>query len=333
VQTPVLVAPDQPTGNEAPKLSGEIPAIEKRSPNPLLIEFLQGTTHQARGTQVVYARTLRQFIEWIERMPGGGDGFKPELLTTTALALHLEELEALGYSISHRARVKAVVSRFSRWLVEEKALLARNPARAVILPAQPLLAPRELSPDQRYILRSLAERAGDTRTMAIFSLGYWAGCRVSDVAHLKIGDAHIGPKMGWIAVGFKGGKRRDIDLANEARRPLFDYMNAERRETSGPYLFPSQRHERLTESGLHQWFRALKKQARKDEWELISDVTFHDLRHDFAHRARTGGWSLEEIAYYLGHVTARGLPAIQTTVRYTQVSREQMKSKLRLLRG
>lgn len=53
-------------------------------------------------------------------------------------------------------------------------------------------------------------------------------------------------------------------------------------------------------------------QARKDEWELVADVTFHDLRHDFAHRARL---------------------AIQTTVRYTQVSREQVKNKLRLLRG
>jgi integrase len=46
----------------------------------------------------------------------------------------------------------------------------------------------------------------------------------------------------------------------------------------------------------------------------------HDLRHDFAHRARQVGWTLEEIAYYLGHGTVKGTPAIQTTVRYTQFS-------------
>ncbi len=45
------------------------------------------------------------------------------------------------------------------------------------------------------------------------------------------------------------------------------------------------------------------------------------------------GWSLEEVAYYLGHVTTRGTPAIQTTVRYTQVSRAQVKDKLKLLKG
>jgi integrase len=66
---------------------------------------------------------------------------------------------------------------------------------------------------------------------------------------------------------------------------------------------------------------------------LIADLSFHDLRHDFAHRARDAGWTLEEIAYYLGHVTMIGTPAIQTTVRYTQVSRAHVKDKLKLLKG
>ena len=73
--------------------------------------------------------------------------------------------------------------------------------------------------------------------------------------------------------------------------------------------------------------------AIKEEWGLIQDVTFHDLRHDFAHRARAAGWTLEEVAYYLGHVTKKGTPAIQTTARYTQVSRERLKDKLRLISG
>jgi integrase len=78
---------------------------------------------------------------------------------------------------------------------------------------------------------------------------------------------------------------------------------------------------------------SLKRQANKDEWELIADLSFHDLRHDFAHRAREAGGTLEELAYYLGHVTMKGTPAIQTTVRYTQVSRAQVKEKLRLMKG
>ena len=83
----------------------------------------------------------------------------------------------------------------------------------------------------------------------------------------------------------------------------------------------------------HAWFRVLKQHANKEEWELIASLSFHDLRHDFAHRAREAGWTLEEVAYYLGHVTMKGTPAIQTTVRYTQVSRAQVKEKLRLMKG
>lgn len=195
-----------------------------------------------------------------------------------------------------------------------------------------VLAPRQLSEDQRYILRSLVEQAQDRRGTALFTLGYWAGCRVSDVSWLEMAHTHVGPKIGWLHVGHKGGKWRDIDLVNEARKPLYEYLQASG-DPERAYVFPSQRSTRLTEEGIHHWFRTLKARATKGQWEYIADLTFHDLRHDFAHRAREAGWSLEEVAYYLGHVTKKGTPAIQTTVRYTQVSREQVKEKLKQLRG
>ena len=52
-----------------------------------------------------------------------------------------------------------------------------------------------------------------------------------------------------------------------------------------------------------------------------------------AHRAREAEWTLEELAYYLGHLTKKGTLAIQTTIRSTQVSRAQVRDKLKLLRG
>lgn len=310
-----------------------------KSPSPppdqtLLLEgFLHSMSGHSNSTVDAYGRVLRQLAAWLEQRPGGEKGFRPDLLTATALQTYLAQLASDGYSVSHRARVKAVVSRYSRWLIEEHGLLRRNPARQVSIPAQPLLAPRELSPDQRYVLRNLVERAGDPRGEAIFALGYWAGCRVSDVAWLRVAQAHVGPKTGWLEVGHKGGKVRSIDLVNEARRPIHHYMQEGGRDPDSPFVFTSQRASRLTEAGIHHWFRNLRAQATRDEWELVHDVTFHDLRHDFAHRARSAGWTIEEIAYYLGHITRMGMPAIQTTARYTQVSREQIKGKLRLLEG
>ena len=283
---------------------------------------------KASTTVDVYSRILRQFMTWLAERPGSTMTFQPEQLTVTALDTYLKELAAQGSSISHRSRVKTVVGSFAHYLIEERGVLQRNPARRVTVPPQPLLAPRVLQPDQRYILRSLVERDGTERSAALFALGFWAGCRVSDIAWLRMDDTHITRKAGWLHVGYKGGKTRDIDLHNEARRPLADYLVTAARKTDSPFVFTSQRHARLSEAGIHHWFRTLKARATKAEWEHIHDVAFHDLRHDFAHRARAAGWSLEAVAFYLGHITRKGTPAIQTTARYTQVSREDIKQQI-----
>lgn len=306
---------------------------EEADSEDLVEEYLLGLEGRSAPTVEVYARILRSLAGWVAERPGGSSGFRPELLTRTALETYLKEFEARGYSVSHRSRVKSVASGFARWLIEDKGLLRRNPTRGVEVPAQALLAPRRLSPDQRYVLKNLVERDGKVRSEALFALGYWAACRVSDVSWLTRENAHVGPKIGWIRVGHKGGKVRDIDLVNEVRRPLFEYLRQQERDVESPYVFTSQRAPRLTEAGVHHWLRTLKKKATKDEWELISDVTFHDFRHDFAHRARDAAWTVEEVAYYLGHTTKKGTPAIQTTVRYTQVSREEVKDKLKSVGG
>lgn len=295
--------------------------------------------HQACLTKLneatidAYVRILRQFTEWVSKCPGHGKRFQPEQLTMTVVEGYLSLLKEQGYSVSHRTRVKSVIKHFCQWLIDEKETLKRNPTSGIEIKAVSQLAPRILEPDQRFVLRNLVEKSDDLRGQALFALGYWAGCRVSDAAHLLVEHTHVGPKIGWLHVGHKGEKFRDIDLLNEARRPLYDYIRHGGRANESAYVFTSQRSLRLTEDGIHYWFRILKRQATSEEWELIKDLSFHDLRHDFAHRAREAGWTLEEIAYYLGHVTMKGTPAIQTTVRYTQVSRAHVKEKLKVMKG
>ena len=61
----------------------------------------------------------------------------------------------------------------------------RNPTRGIEFPAQQLLSPRELSTNQRYILKELIETE-DLRGKAMFALGYYAGCRASDVCWFQL---------------------------------------------------------------------------------------------------------------------------------------------------
>jgi len=74
-----------------------------------------------------------------------------------------------------------------------------------------------------------------------------------------------------------------------------------------------------------------RRVLQKPDSSMTTNST--SLGHNFAHRARQAGWSLEEVAYYLGHITKSGMPTIQTKIRYTQMSREHVKEKLKLLRG
>lgn len=300
-------------------------------PTPLVDAYLTTLDGKASGTITGYARALNAFAAWLSERPGSGGHFHPDQFTRTAVQTYLAELERQGYSPSYRVLVKSALSGFGRWLVEDVELLRRNPTRGISVEAQPLLAPRVLDDDQRYVLKTLVERDGSDRSAALFALGYYAGCRVSDVSWLRVENVHLSDRSGWIRVGYKGNKAREIDLAKPARQALKVYLASNERKDGSGYVFTSQRGPRLTEAGIHHWFRNLKASAKKGEWELIEDLSYHDLRHDFAHRAREAGWNLEEIAYYLGHITKRGTPAVQTTVRYTQASREQIKAKLSAL--
>lgn len=292
--------------------------------------------NKSSATIDAYVRVIRQFLDWLGQKPGGSEGFHPNQITRNAVTTYLKELEHQRISTSHRIRVKSAISIFSNWLIDERQLLEINPTRGIEIPEQALLAPRILSEDQRYILKNLVEREENSRSEALFALGYWAGCRVSDVSSLLLADAQLGPKIGSLHIGFKGNKMRDIPVLNEVRKTLIDYIQGDRAASNysdSKYVFVSKRGERLTEKGIHHWMRTLKSKARKDEWPLIEDITYHDLRHDFAHRAREAGWPLEYLSVYLGHITKRGLPAIETTVRYTQPSQEGIREKLKDIRG
>ncbi len=101
----------------------------------LLSEYAWSLSGKSESTLEAYLRVLRQFSGWVADRPGSNGSCRPEQLTRTAVETYLAHLEAEGYSVSHRARVKSAVSGFARWLIEEKGVLLRNPTRGVDIPA------------------------------------------------------------------------------------------------------------------------------------------------------------------------------------------------------
>jgi len=319
--------------------------LRPADPEPLRT-FAQALAGKDPKTIAAYLGTLRDFVAWLATRPGGAP-FQLTLLTETALDDYMHHLEQQQRAPRTRSRALSALKRFCRWAIDE-GQLRRNPATAIQRPTVVALAPTELTPDQRYVLKTLVERADSPRLRAIFALGYWAGLRISEVAALQVDHCVLNQRAGAITiVGSKGGKTRTIDLHNQARRALYQYLDlpatyTEAREPDSPYVFTSQRAawlrqqqqpDHLTVRGISHLWSQLKARATHDEWQLIRSITFHDLRHDWAHRARAAGWSLEEIAVYAGHQTKDGAPAIATTVRYTLPSHQQLKEQLQRLQG
>ncbi len=309
-------------------------------------EFRDALGTRDPKTIATYLTTMRDFVAWLAAQPGGVP-FHLELVTETAVRGYMDSLQSVGRAPRTRSKALSALRRFCRWAVDE-GHLRRNPARLMERPTVVALAPTELSEKQRFVLKQLVEQHTTRRFEAIFALGYWAGLRISEIAALRVDQCHINQRAGSITlIDAKGGKTRTLDLHNMARRALYDYLFPERpqdreRDEESVYIFTSQRAawlrqqgrpDHLSERGIeHLWMQA-KQQGTQEEWERIADVTFHDLRHDFAHRARAAGWSLEEIAVYVGHQTKDGAPAIATTVRYTLPSRRQLKERIQELPG
>jgi site-specific recombinase XerD len=312
----------------------------------LLDEFARSLTGHSPKTIRNYLSRLRGFVSWLRQQPGG-DPFRAEKLTVTAIEGYMDHLAASAYAPRTRSQTLTALRRLCRWAMGE-GLLSHNPANRIQRPTVVTAAPRELTETQRFTLKQRIAAEQSSRLSAIFALAYWAGLRISEIANLRHSDCRINQRAGAITVvDGKGKKSRTLDLHNKARRALYDYLqeSPDRKDGRDPesvYLFTSQRAawlrsqgrpDRLSARGIDHLWRKAKRRATEEEWALISDITFHDLRHDFAHRARNAGWQLEEIAVYLGHQTKEGTPAIATTTRYTLPSRKQLKKKLKLLRG
>ncbi len=172
--------------------------------------------------------------------------------------------------------------------------------------------------------------------------------RVSEVANLHVDNCTLNQRLGTLTLSnAKGGKTRTIDLHNQARRLLYEYLyegagEKDAHDRNSSYVFTSQRAawlrqqgkpDNLSVRGINHVWKKMKERAAAQQYALIANITFHDLRHDFAHRARQSGWILEEIAVYLGHQTKSGIPAIATTARYTQPGRRQIRNRLQTLKG
>ena len=214
------------------------------------------------------------------------------------------------------------------WATGNRLLPADPTTRLRHLPEGQALASRWLSrQNQHRLLRTLqrAEQGANTerrrvlaaRAAALISLMLHAGLRVSQAVGLDAGDVSLSERRGAVTVRFgKGGKRREVPLNRDTRAAVAAWLGF-RGPDAGP-LFPGDKGGRLTA-------RAAEAAVARVANAAGLTVTPHQLRHTFCHEfVERGKVPLDRVALFAGHTTASGRPRVETTVRYTTPSQEEL---------
>jgi integrase/recombinase XerD len=278
--------------------------------------FVRSERGLAENTQAAYARDLERFALWAEA--GGLANYL--LPTLRELAHHVAFLrEELHLAPPSVARHLVALKVFYRFLKLEE----RTTQTAVELLASPTLwerIPQVLDPAGVSKLLEAPTSADRfyLRDRAVLETLYATGCRVSEVAGLRLEDLQL--NAGFCRCIGKGNKQRVVPLGRIAVASLNAYLERQRpglakTAPDSPWLFVSRAGKPLTRVVI--WM-LVKKYAKRAN--LPSKISPHALRHSFATHLLSGGADLRTVQEMLGHAS------IRTTQRYTHVDRDRLRA-------
>lgn len=171
--------------------------------------------------------------------------------------------------------------------------------------------PTDISKTEVESFRQKILEAGDKRLYAIVTLLSYTGLRISEALNVKMEDVSLEAKELIVRNG-KGDKQRTVYLNTKVVNALKEYIKIRNSESN--YIFVSRQSDRVDRSVINKEFR-----------RYSNKITPHKLRHFFCTNALENGFAVHEVANLAGH------SSIQTTLLYTNPSREVMKNKTELL--
>jgi integrase/recombinase XerC len=283
------------------------------------LAWLAKERRAADNTVEAYGRDLGDFLGFLSKHLGG----EPDLqalseLRPADIRAFLGARGAAGAGNATRARQLATVRGFLRWL----ARFHGAPTAALTGLRGPRLkppVPRALTADQAHTVvdgigavhvpgHAQAPAMQAARDVALFTLLYGCGLRLSEALGLNLRDA---PKAGGaqaLRVLGKGGKERLVPVLPAVRQAIADYLPWRAGAAPDAPLFIGARGARLDPAVAQKAIRDWRRLAG-----LPEHATPHALRHSFATHLLGGGADLRSIQELLGHAS------LSTTQRYTAV--------------
>lgn len=284
-----------------------------RSPDDLKKLWLTSLRHERRAspnTLRAYGDDVARFLDFQRDHFGGSFGEKVlQTLSPADIRAFIAQRRSQGLGSGGVQRALVAIRGFYKFLARE-GILENAAPRAVRTPRVKRGLPRPLS--ERDAVRVLDE-AGEhdvewlaARDVALLTLLYGAGLRISEALSLKRGDV---PLAETVTILGKGRKERSVPVlpllqeAVQAYAVRIPFTGA----PSGP-LFLSRRGKPMSAREAQALMQRLRSRLG-----LSERATPHALRHSFATHLLQGGGDLRSVQELLGHAS------LSTTQTYTAV--------------
>lgn len=269
----------------------------------------------AANTLEAYGRDVDQFLSFLAGHAGG-----PVTLATLK-ELRGADIRAFmaqrrGESLGSRslARVLSALKSFFRFL-EREGIVATEALNVIRTPKLPRSLPKALTVlEARQTIGTVGDMEERpwvaARDMAVLSLCYGAGLRISEALALTAGDL----EAQTLRVTGKGGKVRLVPLIDAVRKAIALYV-----ELSPFKSWPEEPLFRGVKGGvLSPRLIQLRVVQLRSALGLPPSATPHALRHSFATHLLGRGGDLRAIQELLGHAS------LSTTQIYTAVDTERL---------
>ncbi|NYB76159.1 site-specific integrase [Sedimentibacter hydroxybenzoicus DSM 7310] len=274
-----------------------------------LSEYLPAQKNASINTIASYRDTFKLLLRYCQTQRRISiEKLTMDMLTHKLIADFLEWLEeSRKSSISTRNQRLAAIHSFFRYVQYEEPSGILHFQKVIAIPVKKSqrTAVPHLTPDAIQLLLSQPDKttAKGRRDLALLSTLYDSGCRVQELADLRIRDVILDNPAVLILTG-KGDKVRRVPLMKNTLALLKHYIleNSLDKTWKSDYpLFVNRQHGKLTKEGISYIIKQYVILARRNSTLIPETVTPHMFRHSKAMHLLRAGVNLIYIRDFLGH--------------------------------
>jgi len=286
--------------------------------------YLPKHKNASKNTIMSYRDTFKLLIRFCqEHMDIPAEKINMDILTAQLIVNFLEYLENKHKcSISTRNQRLAAIHAFFRYAQYDEPAGILNCQKVIAMPIKKAPKPMipYLTPDAMKLLLAQPDKttAKGRRDITLLSVLYDSGCRVQELADLRVRDAVLNSPAVLILTG-KGNKTRRVPLMKNTLALLTSYLNENSLDKpwkSDEPLFINKQHKKLTKEGIAYIISQYVSKARNFSIMIPEKVKPHMFRHSKSMHLLQAGVSLIYIRDFLGHED------IKTTEIYAKADTE-----------